>query len=178
MEDLRAIPWVFSWTQSRMHISGWYSVGSTLRKMKHTVPDMYASLKELALSDNFVRYVLTNIDTSLAATDEDIILLYSSLVKEEKVRSEILELLLTELSLSREMMLDLLEVPIKERRINHYHSTRLRAEALLPLHREQVTLLGDWRKARIKGKTAESEQLLRRLLQSVNAIANAMGTTG
>jgi phosphoenolpyruvate carboxylase len=178
LEDLRAIPWVFSWTQSRMHISGWYSVGSTLWKMKQTVPDMYASLKELALSDNFLRYVLTNIDTSLAATDEDIIRLYSSLVSKEKVRTEILDLLLTELTLSREMMLDLLEVPIKERRANHYHSTRLRAEALLPLHKEQVALLGDWRNAKVKGKTAESEQLLRRLLQSVNAIANAMGTTG
>ncbi|KKK71500.1 hypothetical protein LCGC14_2913290, partial [marine sediment metagenome] len=109
LEDLRAIPWVFSWTQSRMHISGWYSVGSTLWKMKQTVPELYASLKELALSDNFLRYVLTNIDTSLAATDEDIIRLYSSLVSQEKVRTEILDLLLNELTLSREMMLDLLE---------------------------------------------------------------------
>ncbi|MFC2099150.1 phosphoenolpyruvate carboxylase [Bacteroidota bacterium] len=178
LEDLRAIPWVFSWTQSRMNISGWYSVGSTLKKMKDTAPGMYSSLKKLALSDNFVRYILTNIDTSLAATDEEIIRLYSGLVKKEKVRSEILHLLLSELSLSREMMLDLLEVPLKERRVNHFHSTRLRAEALLPLHREQVSLLGKWREARDKGQTIVSEQLLRSLLQSVNAIASAMGTTG
>jgi phosphoenolpyruvate carboxylase len=76
------------------------------------------------------------------------------------------------------MMMDLLESPISERRTNHHHSTRLRAEALLPLHREQVTLLRDWRQARKSGDRDKSASLLRSLLQSINAIANAMGTTG
>jgi phosphoenolpyruvate carboxylase len=76
------------------------------------------------------------------------------------------------------MMNDLLERPISERRINHFHSTRLRAEALLPLHREQVILLRNWRLAQKIGKKEEADALLRNLLQSVNAIANAMGTTG
>jgi phosphoenolpyruvate carboxylase len=87
-------------------------------------------------------------------------------------------MVLTELSLTNEMMLDLLETPRKERRINHYHSTRIRAEALLPLHREQVFLLAEWRKARNRGDSAASDQLLKSLLQSINAIASAMGTTG
>lgn len=178
LEDLRAIPWVFSWTQSRMHISSWYGVGSTLKKMKEKEPSAWADLKDLAGKDIFARYLLTNIDTSLAATDEEIIRLYSSLVEEEKVRNEILTMLLDELSLTREMMMDLLEVPISKRRVNHHHSTRLRAEALLPLHRQQVALLREWRKSRKSGDTKRSEQLLQSLLQSINAIANAMGTTG
>jgi phosphoenolpyruvate carboxylase len=178
LADLRAIPWVFSWTQSRMHISSWYGVGSTLRKMKEEEQAWYLQLKELARTDSFVRYVLTNIDTSLAATDETIIRLYSSLVEDEQVREDILSLLLGELSLTREMMMDLLESPISARRVNHHHSTRLRAEALMPLHREQVTLLREWRQARNSGDKAGSDLLLRSLLQSINAIANAMGTTG
>ncbi len=178
LADLRAIPWVFSWTQSRMHISSWFGVGSTLQKMQKEQPEKYMLLKKLVKTDDFVRYVLTNIDTSLAATDERIMRLYSSLVEDEKVKSDILEILLEELALTRKTMLDLLGSPIKERRKNHYFSTQLRAEALLPLHRQQVNLLMKWRKAQKSGNTEKQNQLLHNLLRSINAIANAMGTTG
>ncbi|MGM0620954.1 MAG: phosphoenolpyruvate carboxylase, partial [Bacteroidota bacterium] len=178
LADLRAIPWVFSWTQSRMHISSWYGVGSTLQKMKNEEPEKYNDLKKLVKTDNFVRYVLTNIDTSLAATDEKIIKLYSDLVESEKVKNEILTMLLSELALTREMMLALLGSSIKERRKNHYYSTNLRADALMPLHKEQIRLLKQWRKARQSDTKENADQLLHSLLRSVNAIANAMGTTG
>jgi phosphoenolpyruvate carboxylase len=178
LEDLRAIPWVFSWTQSRMHISSWYGVGSTLFKMKTEDKEKYAQLKGLVKSDDFVRYVLTNVDTSLAATDEEIMSMYAAMVEDQQVRDDILGMLLKELSLTREMMLDLLGSAISKRRVNHYLSTRLRAEALLPLHQEQVNLLGLWRQAQKQGNNSLAEQLLRDLLRSVNAIASAMGTTG
>ena len=96
----------------------------------------------------------------------------------KQVRDDILGMLLDELALTREMMLDLLESPISKRRVNHFLSTRLRATALLPLHREQVDLLKEWRKAKKRGKPGEEDPLLKNLLRSVNAIANAMGTTG
>jgi len=178
LEDLRAIPWVFSWTQSRMHISSWYGVGSTLSKMKEEEETKYALLKDLARSDDFVRYVLTNVDTSLAATDEQIMTLYAELVEDPQVKTEILALLLNELSLTRKMMMDLLKSPISERRVSHHNSTRLRAEALLPLHREQVRLLRSWRMAQNERDIQKAEEILQKLLRSVNAIANAMGTTG
>ncbi|RIH64646.1 phosphoenolpyruvate carboxylase [Mariniphaga sediminis] len=178
LADLRAIPWVFSWTQSRMHISSWYGVGSTLHKMQNEQPEKYDLLKKLVKADDFVRYVLTNIDTSLAATDEDIMRLYASLVENTKIRNEILGLLLDELALTRKTMVDLLGSPIKERRRNHYFSTQLRAEALLPLHKQQVNLLKIWRKTQKTGNRERQNQLLNDLLRSINAIANAMGTTG
>lgn len=178
LADLRAIPWVFSWTQSRTQISGWYGVGTTLKKLKENLPEKYAELKKLVKTDNFVRYVLTNIDTSLAATDEGIIKLYSELVENSKTRKDISALLLDELTLTRDGMAELLNRPIHERRKNHYHSTQLRAKALLPLHKEQVKLLKEWRKNRDQGNDKTSETLLHSLLRSINAIANAMGTTG
>lgn len=178
LADLRAIPWVFSWTQSRMHISSWYGVGSTLQKMKTEQPEKYANLKSMVKTDDYVRYVLTNIDTSLAATDESIMKLYSGLVEDGKVREEILRLLLEELDLTRKTMLDLLGSPSKERRKNHFYSTQLRAEALLPLHRQQVNLLKQWREAQKAGEKENQDALLHNLLRSINAIANAMGTTG
>ncbi|MEA3462559.1 MAG: phosphoenolpyruvate carboxylase, partial [Bacteroidota bacterium] len=166
------------WTQSRMHISSWYGVGTTLQKMKIEEVEKYKHLKELATADDFVRYVLTNVDTSLAATDEAIMGMYADLVEEEEVKRDILGLLLDELELTRKMMLDLLASPIATRRVNHHLSTRLRAEALLPLHQEQVRLLRSWRDARKNGDEELAEKLLPNLLRSVNAIANAMGTTG
>ena len=178
LEDLRAIPWVFSWTQSRMHISSWYGVGSTLLKMKTEEQKKYARLKELVKTDDFVRYVLTNVDTSLAATDEEIMTMYAGLVEEQQVREDILGMLLKELALTRDMMQDLLPIPISRRRVNHHLSTRLRAEALQPLHQEQVQLLRLWRQAQKQKETSRADQLLRDLLLSVNAIASAMGTTG
>ncbi len=178
LEDLRAIPWVFSWTQSRMHISSWYGVGTTLQKMKMQETAKYEQLKSMVKDDTFVRYVLTNIDTSLAATDEEIMRMYAGMVDDKKVHDDILGMLLNELALTRKMMLELLDLPISERRVNHHYSTKLRADALLPLHKEQVELLKQWRDAQKSGKTEEADVLLQNLLRSVNAIANAMGTTG
>lgn len=178
LSDLRAIPWVFSWTQSRMHISSWFGVGSTLQKLQLEEPGKYNLLKSLVKTDDFVRYVLTNIDTSLAATDEQIMKLYSSLVENKQVRNEILKILLEELGLTRKTMLDLLGSPTEKRRKNHYYSTILRAEALYPLHRQQVALLRRWREEQKNGDKKKQNQLLHSLLHSINAIANAMGTTG
>ena len=74
-------------------------------------------------------------------------------------------------------MHELLGRPMKERRKNHFYSTGLRAEALDILHKNQVKNLKLWRNPDLNN-TGEKEKLLKELLISVNAIANAMGTTG
>lgn len=175
--DLRAIPWVFSWGQSRYHITSWYGVGSTLEKMRNEHPEKYNKLKELIRSSQFVRYVLTNIDTSLASTDEEIMIMYAELVEKPEVRNTILNQLLSELKKTRLLMQELLGRPMQERRKNHFHSTALRAEALDILHKNQIENLKRWRDNNGKNQE-EKSKLLNQLLISVNAIANAMGTTG
>ncbi|MBN1984987.1 MAG: phosphoenolpyruvate carboxylase [Prolixibacteraceae bacterium] len=175
--DLRAIPWVFSWGQARFHITSWYGVGSTLEKMQNEFPEKYNSLKKLIKTNHFVRYVLTNIDTSLASTDERIMKMYAHLVEEEESRETILKLLLNELAKTRKLMQELLGRPMEERRKNHFYSTALRAEALDILHSYQLKKMKKWRSKELTS-TEEKENLLHQLLISVNAIANAMGTTG
>ncbi len=176
-EDLRAIPWVFSWGQSRFHITSWYGVGSTLEKLKAEFPEKFQTLKELVRENQFVRYVLTNIDTSLASTDEEIMKLYAGLVEKDTVRDSILPLILKELEKTHAFMEELLMRPMENRRKNHFHSTALRAEALDFLHKNQVNNLRKWR-GMDKASDAEKETTLNELLISVNAISNAMGTTG
>ncbi|PTN08185.1 phosphoenolpyruvate carboxylase [Mangrovibacterium marinum] len=177
MEDLRAIPWVFSWSQSRFNITSWYGVGSTLSELKNENPTEYNRLLQFVEYDPFVRYVMTNLDSSLAATDERIMAKYASLVEDQQIRDRIMEVIQNELKLTRSMVADVLKRPINERRINHYYSTILRAEALDNLHDAQVELLQKWREAK-KTKSKDEDHYLFALLQCVNAIANALGATG
>jgi phosphoenolpyruvate carboxylase len=175
LADLRAIPWVFSWSQSRFHITSWYGMGTALEKLYLEHKEGFLSLKELVQHDVFVRYILTNIDTSLAATDESIMKLYATLVQEEACRDQILSRITDELQRLRSMMQKLLLRPQEDRRANHYYSTMLRAEPLEHLHRYQVELLRRWRDS---GNAKKDENVLLEILKSINAIANAIGNTG
>lgn len=177
LEDLRAIPWVFSWSQSRYNMTSWYGVGTAISKLKAEDATSYAEFKKFVKFDPFVRYVLTNVDTSLAATDEEIMKEYATLVTDEKVRDFFLNRFLTELELTRNVLNDLLEVDIDKRRKNHFYSNQLRASLMVHLHKQQVKLLGRWRAEKAaKSKQADATQT--ELMLTINAIASAMRNTG
>jgi len=171
LSDLRAIPWVFSWSQTRFNLTGWYGVGFALENLKNNEPEMFRKFVELVQNDTFIRYLLTNVDTSLNATDEGIMEMYSSLVEDRGIRERMMKKISTELERTRRLLNLILEKPISQRRTSHYYSTMLRANALDYLHRNQVNLLSHWRKQK-------KEETLYSLLRSINAIANAMGNTG
>jgi phosphoenolpyruvate carboxylase len=176
LTDLRAIPWVFSWTQSRVNITSWYGVGSTLNLLKNQHPQKYELLRKLLISDPFVRYILTNVDSGLAATDDRIIEMYASLVEDEDVRNNILKLILDEYNLTKTLLAELLKNPFEIRRKNHYYSTRLRAVALDLMHNMQVNVLRRWREDKNVAGIAGKENII--LLKTINAVANALGSTG
>jgi phosphoenolpyruvate carboxylase len=178
LSDLRAIPWVFSWTQSRVNITSWYGVGSTLKLIKEQQPQKYTLLKQLLVSHPLVRYILTNVDSGLAATDPEIIELYASLIDDEQTKNDILPLILTEYHLTKNLLDELLVQPFEERRKNHYYSTRLRAVALEPMHRMQVNALHNWRSEKELPDQLIADQQNIILLKTMNAIANALGSTG
>ena len=121
---------------------------------------------------------MTNVDTSLAATDEEIMGQYASLVKDENVRITMMDMILAELKRTREMFELILDKPISERRIQHWYSNVIRATAMEDLHRKQIELLKIWRDQKIKGNTDKADEALRSLLLSINAIAGALRTTG
>jgi len=173
---LRAIPWVFSWTQSRMNITSWFGVGSTINLLKQQHPDKYDLLRQLLKTDPFVRYILTNIDSGLAATDPEIIRLYASMVDEEQIKNDILPMILAEYELTNTLLAELLQRPFEVRRKNHYYSTRLRAVALDMMHQVQVSVLQRWRNDRNQDENSDQENIV--LLKTINAVANALGSTG
>ena len=178
LADLRAIPWVFSWAQSRVNITSWYGVGSTLKLIKEQQPHKYELLRQLQTSQPLVRYILTNVDSGLAATDPEIIKLYASLVDDEQIRNDILPLILAEYQLTKDLLAELLVRPFEERRVNHYYSTRLRAVALELMHQVQVNALRRWRTEKETANPEVTEQQNIVLLKTINAVANALGSTG
>lgn len=178
LTDLRAIPWVFSWTQSRVNITSWYGVGSTLQLLKNQYPEKYAQLKLWLGTHPLLRYILTNVDSGLAATDPEIIRFYASMVEEEQVKNDILELILTEYQLTKDLLAELLEIPFQERRKNHFYSTRLRAVALNLMHQIQVNTLKNWREEKESDNKTVANQQNIILLKTINAVANALGSTG
>ena len=175
LEDLRAIPWVFSWSQSRYHMTSWFGLGSALKKMEHEQPAYFQTLKQSLKTDAFLRYVFTNVDTSLAATDASIMQQYAELVDDEVLRQNFLSKFLEELSLVGHYMEDLLGRSFKERRKHHFYSNQLRASLMDILHRKQVELLKKWRSDQ-PGKQGDNTQM--DLLLTINAIAGANRNTG
>lgn len=178
LEDLRAIPWVFSWSQSRFNITSWYGIGKTFYDLMESDSSEFERFKKGVVYDSFIRYVLTNVDTSLAATDEKIMGQYASLVKDDNVRKTMMDLILAELKRTREMFELILERPISDRRTQHWYSNVIRATAMEDLHRKQIELLKVWRDQKLKGDTIKAEDTLTSLLLTINAIAGALRTTG
>ena len=178
LSDLRAIPWVFSWSQCRFNMTSWYGVGTTLEAMQKQNPDQFERFKNSVKTDPFIRYILTNVDSSLASSDETIFRQYAQLASDIPDSQEFISLMLNELARTRQMIDVILEIPLSQRRENHYYSTLLRAEAMEPLHKHQVNLLSRWRKEKEQGKTEKGDLLLLELLRSINAIAGAIGFSG
>jgi phosphoenolpyruvate carboxylase len=179
LEDLRAIPWVFSWAQSRYNMTSWYGVGSALEALKEKQPKAWKQVLKAMDSDPFMRYVIINIDTSLAATNERMMQAYAELVSDEETRLAILPLMLDELARTRQYVGELLGDDFHERRPEHYWSNQLRESSLEALHARQIELLKQWRAQKSNGNgEQEQETTLLELLLTVNAIASALRNTG
>lgn len=176
LEDLRAIPWVFSWSQSRFNLTAWFGVGTALETLEHDAPEDWALVRSLIGTDSFFRYVFTSVDTALAATNEQVAATYAELVEDAALRARLLSRILDELRRTRAQIDRLFGTPFAERRRNHWASNTLREEALAPLHHTQVVQLRRWRA--LPDSHPDHEPLLQSLLQSVNAIAGALRNTG
>jgi phosphoenolpyruvate carboxylase len=178
LADLRAIPWVFSWSQSRFFLPGWFGVGSAFEWLQREDPVGADRLAAAVPHWPFLRYVLTNVETSFAAADPLIMEAYAGLVADEKVRAAVLPRILAELERTKKTVTSVFGRPPDERRPRFARSTDRRAGALDVLHRRQIGLLKDWRRQVTANRPEASEATLIDLLQTVNAIAGGLRTTG
>jgi phosphoenolpyruvate carboxylase len=176
LDDLRAIPWVFSWSQSRFFLPGWYGVGSALSQIAKQSPKDYELLKTESRKHPFLVYVLTNVEASMLSVDTTIMQGYASLVSDESVRSFFMNRILQEYNWVREILADLMGNDIEARRPNLLNTLQRRSSALTMLNYYQIQLLREWRAQTEPAK--EANPLLDKLLLTVNAIAGGLKTTG
>src|SRR3954469_15463261 len=87
LEDLRAIPWVFSWSQARAMLPGWYGFGAAAAKMREM--GRGEELAQLYTQSRFFRTVISNLEMVLAKTDLDIARHYADLVEDQNLANGI-----------------------------------------------------------------------------------------
>ena len=179
LADLRAIPWVFSWNQSRHYLPGWFGLGTALEELHEKNPKGFATLAERANAWPFLRYVLTNVETNLASANLPLMSLYAALVQDADVRTHIYDQIASEYRRTSRM-LDLIfgGKPLAQRRPRMQRTLELRDAGLRALHHHQVHLLARWRALRAKDDKPGADALLPTLLLTINAIASGLRTTG
>jgi phosphoenolpyruvate carboxylase len=175
LADLRAIPWVFSWNQARFYVPGWFGAGSALAALtEQELSQLSTGLK----SWPFLHYVITNVESSIASADRELMNAYAALVEDEAVRSRLFQIIIHEWELTRTMLDRLRGGAMAARRPRMWKTLQLRAEALRVLHSQQITLLQRWRGLRASGDESTATAMLPDLLLSINAIASGLRTTG
>jgi phosphoenolpyruvate carboxylase len=176
LRQLRAIPWVFSWTQSRHLISAWYGVGSALSEFAAQTPEGLDQLRKMYRRWPFFRTLLDNAEVSLAKTDLGIARQYAALVESAEVRDKIFGLIEEEYTRSVAMVLAVTErKELLENQPVLAQSIRLRNPYIDPLNYLQIRFLSVWRNA---NEAQRTEQLRRLLALTVKGIASGMKSTG
>ncbi|WP_456632395.1 phosphoenolpyruvate carboxylase [Bradyrhizobium sp. URHC0002] len=174
IEDLRAIPWVFSWAQCRLMLPGWYGFGSAVETWIAEHPEQgMPFLQELYREWPFFRTLLSNMDMVLAKSSIAIASRYAELVPDVKLRESIFGRIRREWHSSIETLLDIMGHerllqgnPLLER------SIRNRFPYLDPLNHVQVELLKEHR-----GHSPD-EQVLRGIQLTINGISAGLRNSG
>ncbi len=176
--DLRAIPWVFSWTQARFYLPGWFGVGAALENLKQTDAAGFAALKAALPKSTFLSYVLTNVETNLASANLELMRDYAGLVRDPVVREKFLSRIIAEFERTKALLAELFEGEMQLRRPRMAKTLHIREAPLRVLHQQQISLLREWRGHVAEERLSEADALLPKLLLSINAIASGLRTTG
>jgi phosphoenolpyruvate carboxylase len=174
IEDLRAIPWVFSWAQCRLMLPGWYGFGSAVEAWIAEHPEQgMPFLKEMYRDWPFFRMLLSNMDMVLAKSSIAIASRYAELVPDEALREKIFGRIRREWHLAIETLLDIMgQDRLLQGNPRLERSVRNRFPYLDPLNHVQVELLKAHR-----GHNPD-EQVLRGIQLTINGISAGLRNTG
>jgi phosphoenolpyruvate carboxylase len=173
LEDLRAIPWVFGWMQSRHAVPAWYGVGHALEHFSEKVEGNEQLLRQMARAFPIFSDLLRNVELGMAKADLGIAREYSTLVKNDALRTRVFSMLEEEFLRTRQMILRITgqrELLARNRVLAR--SIRLRNPYVDPMSLIQVELL------RRKQQGQQSAELEYPLAATINGIAAGLHNTG
>ncbi|MBC8009399.1 MAG: phosphoenolpyruvate carboxylase, partial [Burkholderiales bacterium] len=175
--DLRAIPWVFSWMQSRYNFPGWYGLGSALAPVLKRGKAGRDLLRAMHAKWPFFQTLIDNAQLTLCKADMGIARLYASLVQDERVRKKILAVLEAEFARTEGAILAITgQKQLLAREPVLRKSVELRNPYIDPLNYLQVEML---RRLRAGGLDADAEQATRRVVElTINGISGGLKNTG
>jgi phosphoenolpyruvate carboxylase len=168
IEDLRAIPWVFSWAQARVMLPGWYGVGHAIAAH----PDK-ALLADMAEGWPLFAATLANMEQVLAKSDMGIAARYATLVEDEALRDHVFGTIRDGWQKTHDGLLEITgQSRLLEKHPNLETSIRLRLPYIEPLNLLQIELMKRHRAGEVDERIGEG------ILLSINAIATALRNSG
>ncbi|WP_156680114.1 phosphoenolpyruvate carboxylase [Sphingomonas profundi] len=168
IEDLRAIPWVFSWAQARVMLPGWYGVGQALKGFADQ-----ALLREMLDAWPFLQATLANLEMVLAKSDMGIASHYVPLVEDQAMAQATFGRIRDGWQTTRDCLLSITrQTRLLEKSPSLDNSIRLRLPYIEPLNHLQIELLK-------RHRAGEEDERIREGIQlSINAIATALRNSG
>ncbi|CKK09796.1 phosphoenolpyruvate carboxylase [Neisseria meningitidis] len=173
IQDLRAIPWVFSWMQNRLMLPAWYGFGSAVETLCEGNPDTLAALREHAQSNPFFQAMLSNMEQVMAKTDITLAENYAGLSESPDKAKVIFGMIKEEYRRSRKALLDLLQTEelLRDNR-SLARSLALRIPYLNALNGLQVAMLKRLR------KEPDNPHALLMVHLTINGVAQGLRNTG
>ncbi len=175
--SVRAIAWVFAWSQARHTLPAWYGIGTALEKWRENNADGLAHLQSMYKNWPFFHNLLNNVQISLLKSNIELAKDYAELSENPEQGQHIFALVKAEHQRCMQQMQDL--IGEGQLRDENYNQTRVKAERdpyLEPLHQIQLVLLKRSRALEAQGK--DSSEWQQPLLRTINAIAGGMRNTG
>ncbi len=181
LNDLRAIPWVFAWTQNRLLVPGWYGVGSSLEQIIKIRGETGSKLLNKMYENHpLFRLILDGAEKTLLLVDLEVAEKYGELVNDTQQREEIFSKIKQEYVITKKMILKITgENQLCDRFPNYRRHFFRRVESLNQVGIEQVELVKKFRSQQQKSlNSKEIQDVLVPLLLSINCVAAGIGSTG
>jgi phosphoenolpyruvate carboxylase len=176
-EDLRAIPWVFAWTQSRYLLPAWYAAGTALKQYVGDSEEKLETLRTMYEQFPFFSSLIDNLQMALAKADLLIAKEYANMISDDTIRQRIFSQIDEEYRVTSELILQITkQVEILDNVPVIQESIRLRNPYVDPLSYMQVQLLSELRT--LRDKDEDDPELLREVLLTINGIAAGLRNTG
>jgi phosphoenolpyruvate carboxylase len=177
LSDLRAIPWVFAWSQNRHFVPGWYGMGSGILTFLQVRGQRGTALIQRMFNDSrLFRLIVDEVEKTLSYVDLEIAREYAELVPEAEAREAIFPMVEEEYHKTVDAVLRISGAPeLAERFPRFRRKLARRLPVMNQISHQQIELL---RRFRETGSDRSHEELLSALLLSINCIATGFGATG